>query len=278
MRYFRLSKAKFRFTTSLSRCLTVFQPRTNIRALPQIRTTVKILFRVVAILALYAVAAHAEQGTTKPAGTKTKPAPSVSDCGTGTIGLQASPDGADILVDGAFVGNAPASLKLSPGKHSVQVSAPGYSEWQREVSVFGGSETHLVITLKKTSDNAPAAAATPAPPASAAPEPASPPAPSSPAVSAPPAAPAQCAVLGAFSDEHPKNRSDGVKITGFAPGSPAAKAGLEIGDFIVAISGTYVFTIDDLSAELCKLKPGSQVDLRYRRNAALNETTVVLGP
>jgi PEGA domain/PDZ domain len=246
---------------------------------------VKILFRLLSILALCTIAAHTEQGTAKNVTAKPKPAAPLTDCGTGTIGLQASPDGADIMVDGAFVGNAPANLKLAPGKHSVEVSAPGYSKWQREVSVFGGSETHLAITLKKAADSAPASVEEQTPSGPRAPAPTTPAAPSSPAVSAlppsapsPPAPPAPCAVLGAYSDEHPKNRGDGVKITGFASGSPAAKAGLVIGDYIVAISGTYVFTIDDLSAELCKLKPGSQVPLRYRRNAALNETTVVLGP
>ncbi len=237
----------------------------------------KILFKFLALLALGGSFACAAQNSTKPSSQdQSKAAAPKNDCGTGTVAVQATPEHADILVDGNFVGNSPATLKLAPGKHSLKIAAPGYGEWQRDVFVLGGSESHLSATLQKKepAETGGAAANSSPSPAAVASTPAPAAAPTTTAASSAPS----CGELGAFSDEHPKNRGDGIKVTGFAPRSPAAKAGLEVGDYIVAVAGTYVFTIDDLTAELCKHKPGSQVSLRYRRNAALDETTVVLGP
>lgn len=67
----------------------------------------------------------------------------------GAVAVSSIPEGADVQVDGAFVGNAPASLKLVPGKHTIRVVVSGYKEWSREVTVMPGSEVKLTATLKK---------------------------------------------------------------------------------------------------------------------------------
>ena len=66
-----------------------------------------------------------------------------------SISMTSNPDGADIYVDDAFSGNAPATLKLSPGKHTIRVSLTAYKPWSREITVQAGSEAHLVATLEK---------------------------------------------------------------------------------------------------------------------------------
>jgi hypothetical protein len=66
-----------------------------------------------------------------------------------TVSVSSSPDGADIFSDGAFVGNAPATLKLAPGKHTVKVSMAGYKEWSREITTQPGSELRLAAILEK---------------------------------------------------------------------------------------------------------------------------------
>jgi hypothetical protein len=65
------------------------------------------------------------------------------------VTVNSTPDGADISVDGSFVGNAPSTLKLLPGKHTVSVSAAGYKGWSRELTVVSGSEIKLNATLEK---------------------------------------------------------------------------------------------------------------------------------
>jgi hypothetical protein len=64
--------------------------------------------------------------------------------------LITKPEGADVYVDGQFYGNSPATLKLKPGKHTIQVKASGYKDWSREVSTDSASEAHLTAVLEKT--------------------------------------------------------------------------------------------------------------------------------
>jgi len=67
----------------------------------------------------------------------------------GRISVSSDPDGADIYVDSNFVGNAPATLKLTPGKHTVKVSQQGYQPWSKDVSVFADSDVNLKAALSK---------------------------------------------------------------------------------------------------------------------------------
>jgi PEGA domain-containing protein len=73
-----------------------------------------------------------------------------SPVNTGAVKITSDPPGADVTVDGAFMGNTPAQLKLTAGKHRVQITNEGFSEWSREIQVSGGSEVSLTATLKKT--------------------------------------------------------------------------------------------------------------------------------
>jgi hypothetical protein len=59
------------------------------------------------------------------------------------------PDGGDISIDGAFVGNAPSTVTLSPGKHAIQVTVNGYKAWSKELTVFANSEVKLKASLIK---------------------------------------------------------------------------------------------------------------------------------
>jgi hypothetical protein len=63
--------------------------------------------------------------------------------------LTSVPDGADIYADDAFVGNTPAQLKLSSGKHHIRVVMKRYEEWSRNIDVPAGSEITLNAVLIK---------------------------------------------------------------------------------------------------------------------------------
>ena len=58
----------------------------------------------------------------------------------GTVSVSSNPAGADVLVDGGFLGNAPAALKLSPAKHAVTVKMSGYKDRSNEITVQSGSD------------------------------------------------------------------------------------------------------------------------------------------
>jgi hypothetical protein len=65
------------------------------------------------------------------------------------VNVSSNPTGADVLLDGEFVGNSPAALKLTPGKHAVTVKMPGYKDWSKEIAVQPGSEVQLTANLEK---------------------------------------------------------------------------------------------------------------------------------
>lgn len=66
-----------------------------------------------------------------------------------TVTVKSNPDNAEVSIDGNFMGNTPASLKLGPGKHTVKVSLAGYKDWSREITVSAGSEMNLSPALEK---------------------------------------------------------------------------------------------------------------------------------
>jgi hypothetical protein len=65
------------------------------------------------------------------------------------IKIDSSVPNADITVDGNFMGNTPAILNLSPGKHDISISKNGYETWTRSVTVSSGS-MHISAELQPT--------------------------------------------------------------------------------------------------------------------------------
>ena len=68
---------------------------------------------------------------------------------TATLTVKSTPDASDVSVDGNFMGDTPASLKLAAGKHTVKVSHAGYKDWSREITVSAGSDMNLDAGLDK---------------------------------------------------------------------------------------------------------------------------------
>jgi len=54
------------------------------------------------------------------------------------LDILSTPPGADVFVDGRFIGQTPGSLEISEGEHTVDVRKKGYAIWQRRVVVSGG--------------------------------------------------------------------------------------------------------------------------------------------
>lgn len=82
---------------------------------------------------------------TIPAGSAESAAPAASGA---RLVITSVPSGADIEIDGAFMGNAPSSLQLQPGDHKVAVKKSGYKDWQRTLRVMGG-EVNIRAELEK---------------------------------------------------------------------------------------------------------------------------------
>ena len=59
------------------------------------------------------------------------------------------PAGADIEVDGSFVGNTPSDVQVTEGEHAVSLKKAGFKDWERKVTITGGSSIHLNAELEK---------------------------------------------------------------------------------------------------------------------------------
>lgn len=73
---------------------------------------------------------------TGPAGTA---APNAAAATTGSLAIASTPPGADIEIDGAFVGNTPSTVTVAPGTHQVVVKKKGFTDWNRSLNVTGGT-------------------------------------------------------------------------------------------------------------------------------------------
>lgn len=55
------------------------------------------------------------------------------------LSIASTPEGADIEVDGGFVGNTPSTIDLTSGDHTVTVSKNGFKAWERKIKASGGN-------------------------------------------------------------------------------------------------------------------------------------------
>jgi hypothetical protein len=65
--------------------------------------------------------------------------PSQPAAQSASVDLSSNPSGADIEIDGKFMGNTPSSIPLSLGDHAVKISKSGFGTWERTISVSGGT-------------------------------------------------------------------------------------------------------------------------------------------
>ncbi|MGA8220086.1 MAG: PEGA domain-containing protein [Candidatus Acidiferrales bacterium] len=54
------------------------------------------------------------------------------------INITSIPPGAEVQIDGVFVGNTPSTLGVSSGDHVVTVSKKGFKPWERKVKITTG--------------------------------------------------------------------------------------------------------------------------------------------
>jgi hypothetical protein len=67
----------------------------------------------------------------------------------GKLSITSAPDGAEIEIDGNFVGNAPSEVQLSDGDYFVVVKKPGFKDWQKKLKVTAGSNVRVNAELEK---------------------------------------------------------------------------------------------------------------------------------
>jgi PEGA domain len=66
----------------------------------------------------------------------------------GVLTITSDPDAAEIYIDGKFHGNAPATLKLTAGSHTVVLKSSGLADYTRALEVPASSKLSLKASLE----------------------------------------------------------------------------------------------------------------------------------
>jgi hypothetical protein len=164
------------------------------------------------------------------------PAPPTATAESTTVLVKSMPDGADITVDGKYMGSTPSSLRLAAGDHSVSVEKSGFKKWQRTMTVSAGSSIMLDATLEAAQSTS--VAQVPAGPANP--------------VMQPPA-PTQIAPFGVAGHA----TDEGFEVTSVSEGSPAARIFLRPGDVISKIDDRWIKSDQDISSAVAESASGT---------------------
>lgn len=65
--------------------------------------------------------------------------------------VKSTPDGADITVDGKYVGSTPSTVRLTPGDHTISIGKSGFRTWERTITVSPGGSVTINATLETVS-------------------------------------------------------------------------------------------------------------------------------
>jgi hypothetical protein len=63
--------------------------------------------------------------------------------------VRSTPPGADINVDGKYMGSTPSTIQLAPGEHEVSIEKEDLRPWQRTMTVTAGGNSTIEATLVK---------------------------------------------------------------------------------------------------------------------------------
>jgi hypothetical protein len=95
--------------------------------------------------AMLAAAAAAAQ----PKAVEVQPISTATAISTAKLSVGSVPDGADIEVDGSFVGNTPSDIDVAAGDHMISIKKVGFKDWTKNVKVSAGSNIHIHPELEK---------------------------------------------------------------------------------------------------------------------------------
>ena len=65
------------------------------------------------------------------------------------VSIKSNPDGADITVDGKYVGSTPSVIRLTAGEHDIEIAKPGFKAWKRSMTVTAGGQVTIDAALEK---------------------------------------------------------------------------------------------------------------------------------
>ena len=83
-----------------------------------------------------------------PVASSSRTATAVAAANMGAVNVISDPGGAEVEIDGAFYGNTPGLIRLSPGLHTITVRVAGFAPWKRDLNIAPGSNLTVKATLE----------------------------------------------------------------------------------------------------------------------------------
>jgi hypothetical protein len=68
---------------------------------------------------------------------------------TATVVVKSTPEAAEIIVDGKFMGSTMSTLQLTPGDHTIRIEKSGHKTWERIMTVNVGGNINIDARLEK---------------------------------------------------------------------------------------------------------------------------------
>jgi PEGA domain len=98
------------------------------------------------------VAEQPSSTAANPASSSVASSPAIPESNRETIkcNFSSTPSGAEITLDGRYVGNTPSVVGITTGNHVVVLFMPGFDQWKRELTVSPGSDLNVSANLQKT--------------------------------------------------------------------------------------------------------------------------------
>jgi hypothetical protein len=77
------------------------------------------------------------------------PSPSLGETSRQVVAIRSTPDGADITVDGKYMGSTPSTVMLAPGDHTIKIEKAGFTVWERTLTLSVGGKVTVDASLEK---------------------------------------------------------------------------------------------------------------------------------
>jgi S1-C subfamily serine protease len=68
-----------------------------------------------------------------------------------TVSISSTPNGAEIEVDGAFLGDTPAEVPLAVGERTLKITKRGYKAFEKKLQVLPGGKQAISADLEQVS-------------------------------------------------------------------------------------------------------------------------------
>jgi len=68
-----------------------------------------------------------------------------------SVQVMSEPPGAEVFIDGEYVGSTPSKVQVSSGERKIKITRPNYEDWERTIKIHPNEEKTINALLLQTS-------------------------------------------------------------------------------------------------------------------------------